>query len=341
MLLFFPQFDNDIHANKDVVQFPLHLAGHLGEALTIASESVDGDFDGYSAKRAPSFRAFMRLVANHRDETVVLFFLTSKTKFRAIFLKLLFPNLKIVVKSDQNETTFKIGKHQTSFFRSGGFLLRPLVNRMFFRSVRQICVETSSVFRQCTALEKVGEKVSHVPNGSSVVPVLGEKKNTILFVGRYDTKQKNFSLFLNALKRISKDLTRWNVAVIGGDAKESDFAPVTYLGTRPHSETMEQMRDAKILALSSLHEGSPIVFAEAKAAGCAIMTTDVSAARDYVPGANDGAISAIAETPYADALLDLIHRCNQDQIDFAKIQKYYLDHMDWDANTAEVARKLR
>ena len=340
MLLFFPKFDNEVHANKDVVQFPLHLSRHLKEPLIVASEGAEQNFGDYSSKRVSSFRAFVRLVAKHRDETVVLFFLTGTTKTRAILLKLLFPKLRIVVKSDQNEAKFRIGRHLTSFWRREGFFSRPLINRLFYRSVSQICVETSSVYRQFAALENVGHKFRHVPNGSSVIPNLSEKKNTIVFVGRYDAEQKNFSLLLDALKKISGSLHDWSVEVIGGQEKESDFLPVTYLGMRPHAETIEHMRAAKILALSSLYEGSPIVFSEAKAAGCAIMTTDVSSAGDYVTSTNDGAIAQISVEHYAEALKELLQRCEQGQIDFADIQTQYLEKFDWDKNTAKVAAKL-
>lgn len=340
MLLYFPAFDPNIHQNKDVMQFPLHLSKALNDPLKIAADTTPADDIGVEVLRTGGFLSLARHIKANDEKHLILYFMNGKTKLRSIFLKLLFPELKIIVKADQNEKTFSAQRHQANTQGKAPFFLRRLENKLFYRAVSAICVETKSVKAALSNLPEAANVVFHMPNGSSVAPDLPTKENIILFVGRHEADQKNFGLLEQAIRNSQKALQGWRVEVLGGEARESDIDLMSFAGSVPHSDTIDRMAKAKILALSSHHEGSPIVFAEAKACGCAILTTDVSAAGDYVATPNDGAISDHTLDGYTEKLQALVARCNTAEIDFQAIQNQYLDQMDWKATTKALARKL-
>ena len=326
--------------NKDPVQFPLHFAKYMNENLSIAARTPQPNGSDFKVARVSGFFSFLRYLSKSGDKTVILYFLSSKTKLRCIVIHACFPSVNIVIKADQDENSFQVAKHMATRRTLLRAPVRSLLNRLFYRAIRQICVETKSVHKVLSSLPETRGKIFLMPNGSSCVPKIENKKDLIVFIGRYQAPQKNFALFNEAIQASLSVLDEWQVDVIGGTDKPSGTNQMSFLGTLQHSQTMERLAEAKVLALSSEYEGSPIVFAEAKAAGCAILTTDVSSARDFVANGADGEIAQINLPDYAEKLKKIVDRCNRDDFDFLAIQQRYLDEFDWDKNCRALADKI-
>lgn len=340
MILYFSSFNPTVHFHKDVIQFPLNLARSVGDSLTVVGDQSYPDTSEYKTQKSRNFFEFIRLASSTPDKFVIMYFLSDRAKLRCILLHVFCPKKTIIVKADQNEFTFKLNQHQVSQLAGIKNAARRMLNSLFLKSVSLICVETESVFRNFSSVPEAVDKIFLLQNGSSRVPELVEKENIIVFVGRYESPQKNFELFLNAIKRCACALNGWRVEVVGGKKRDSTIEGVTFHGGMEHDQVMALLSKAKIFALSSLHEGSPIVFAEAKAAGCAILTTDVSSSKDYVPNAAHGEIATVSVSDYAEKLKNIISRCERSEFDFLAIREYYLENLDWKRNAELLAEKL-
>jgi glycosyltransferase involved in cell wall biosynthesis len=98
---------------------------------------------------------------------------------------------------------------------------------------------------------------------------------------------KNHSLLLEAFSRVRKSA---HLVIVGGGAEESRLrglaerleiqARVHFLGFR--SDLDRILADAKVVALSSLQEGTPVAFIEGLAAGCIPVGTAVGGVEDVL-----------------------------------------------------------
>lgn len=127
---------------------------------------------------------------------------------------------------------------------------------------------------------------------------LEEKENIIICVGRIGNHQKNTEMLLDALKTV--DLKDWNIYMIGPitssfDLKEEgDFQTkiMKFFEERPDykdkliftgmiydmKKVFDYFNRAKVLLLTSRHEGFANVYSQGAALGCYIMSTDVGGA---------------------------------------------------------------
>jgi glycosyltransferase involved in cell wall biosynthesis len=106
---------------------------------------------------------------------------------------------------------------------------------------------------------------------------------------------KNHSLLLQAFTRVRKNA---QLVIVGGGAEEPRLralaaelgiqARVHFLGFR--SDLDRILADAKVVALSSLNEGTPVAFIEGLAAGCIPVGTAVGGVEDVLEGGRWGKV---------------------------------------------------
>ncbi|MBS4200592.1 glycosyltransferase [Bacillus sp. FJAT-49732] len=129
-------------------------------------------------------------------------------------------------------------------------------------------------------------KISIIPNPITNLNIpqryIGDRKNTIVSVGRLDQKQKNQILLIRAFSKITNDYPDYKLMIYGeGDDRRLLEDEIYKLGLEGKIELpgqkdniMELIRDARMFVLSSDFEGMPNALIEAMAMGIPSISTD-------------------------------------------------------------------
>lgn len=153
-------------------------------------------------------------------------------------------------------------------------------------------------------------KIEYLPNGFynytniDMTVDVNKKENIILTVGRIGTRQKCNELLLEAFSLIYHKIPSWHVRLVGSITPEFENYLHRYFIRFPslkHRVTatgaiqdrqvlMNEYRQAKIFALTSLYEGGPNVIAEALYMGNYIITSDIDASIDATDGEKCGSV---------------------------------------------------
>ena len=130
-------------------------------------------------------------------------------------------------------------------------------------------------------IEKSNEPVSIV-----------KSKKILLNVGRHEEKDKKLTLLLNCVKRLVDESYDFELWMIGGgpdtklyEDKIKELAiekHVKLLGTKDNVFPYYKLSD--VVVLSSIREGNPVVFLEAKILNKPVISTDVSDAKTELKG---------------------------------------------------------
>jgi glycosyltransferase involved in cell wall biosynthesis len=144
-----------------------------------------------------------------------------------------------------------------------------------------------------------------------------EKKRTVLLPARM-LKDKGVIEFVNAVRRIKADAPNWRFVLAGAAGYDNPSAIaetdlrswqaadwVEWLG---HVDDMVPLyREAAIVCLPSYREGMPKALLEAAAAGCAVLTTNVTGCREAIESGVTGDLVPVRDSEtLATALLSLI-----------------------------------
>lgn len=140
------------------------------------------------------------------------------------------------------------------------------------------------------------------------------KKNTLLYVGRLSYGDKRVDRLLNIWKKLHATHADWCLKIVGdGEFRE----PLEKMAARDHLERVFFMgrqdpepfyREAKILCMTSTHEGMPMVINEALAYGCLpIAFNSFHAAEEMIPNEETGRlVPAFDLEQYARTLAELM-----------------------------------
>lgn len=180
-----------------------------------------------------------------------------------------------------------------------------------------------------------------------------EKENVIICVGRIGNYQKNTEMLLYALKSV--DLKDWKIYMIGPitssfDLKEEgdfQYKIDAFFAECPEyrdnliftgmiydmKEVFEYFNRAKVLLLTSRHEGFANVYSQGAALGCYIMSTDVGGA-DVASNQWKYGLKLEQENPamLARALQELV----DGKIDIKESQAYSIDEMSYSYRVRDV-----
>ena len=143
-------------------------------------------------------------------------------------------------------------------------------------------------------------------------PLLEGKRDSVIAVGRWDTRQKNASFLLQSLDRYygRGGTTETQVFGSGGEVfrslAERGF-PVVCHGVRSPGAVAAAMAEARALLLTSRWESGPIVAFEALSQGCTLISTDIPNARELVAAGCFGQI-ANSVPAYATAIKEEMKR---------------------------------
>lgn len=159
-----------------------------------------------------------------------------------------------------------------------------------------ICVSNDSK----KALEKMVDRndievLNNIIDGEYIEKLKDEEvddftfsKNKIYFVnvGRHDEEVKKITRIINATKKLNKSYKNFEVLLIGDGPSDNEYKSIIaneriknihLLGRK--SNPYKYMTNCDAILTSSIREGNPVVFVEAKILNIPIITTDVSDAK--------------------------------------------------------------
>jgi len=144
------------------------------------------------------------------------------------------------------------------------------------------------------------------------------KKNTIVLLPARMLKDKGVNEFVDAARKIRSQAPGWRFVLAGAAGYDNPSAineddlkiwqaegVVEWLG---HVDDMESLfKDAAVVCLPSYREGMPKALLEAAAAGCAVVTTDVTGCREAIASGLTGDLVPVRDSDsLAKAILSLI-----------------------------------
>lgn len=126
---------------------------------------------------------------------------------------------------------------------------------------------------------------------------LSKKDNTVLYVGRLDFSPKRIDLLLDIWDKASKCMPEWKLQILGSGPDEDRLKSIV---TRKSIENVEFLgfqkpnyyyKRAKVICMTSLFEGTPMVITEAMQYGCVPIVYDTfSAINDMIENEINGYI---------------------------------------------------
>jgi glycosyltransferase involved in cell wall biosynthesis len=316
-------FDGEVDAlllNKDVGMVPAYmhrLYGIPAEIICYGDPGEGGavrDFNGVRITRVkrnllnriPVLRSFLSpltltLAFRARSIGCLMQMHPSSSKYvnRALY-SLLNPSGKTYLKLDVDLEVMK--KLSSPRFPARG------IRNALLSSFTLISAETSAVYAEMKKLLP-SARIMQLPNGFDTLlggmvqaPSFAEKEDLVLVSGRIGCRQKNHEMLLDAL--LKTDMNGWKLIAAGpiepGFEKViEDFyrqAPekkhsVIFMGpARDRAELYGLYKRSKVLCMTSLYEGFPLVMAEAAYFGNYIISTPVGAERDITSGGKFGAV---------------------------------------------------
>lgn len=277
----------------------------------------------YKKKKFLMFRElnFFKYIAinNKKIDNLMLFHLSPKTMLQTVMYKKLNPKGKVYVKLDLNISGVKGVQNfeKNTLKRKCYFQLI----KSFFNKVDLVSCETKDVYEAISnkGLYGIGikEKIEYIPNGfddellkelNLDIKKYEEKENIMITVGRIGTYPKNNEMLLEAINNI--DLKDWKIMFIGPLTEGFKIKYEQFIERNPEKkekvlligninnkkELFEYYNKAKVFLLTSIFEGSALVFPEALRFGNYILTTDVGGAKDITNNSKIGKIVPVNDT---------------------------------------------
>lgn len=312
--------------------------------------------------------AMMKTIVRNARKIDVLFINGSSAKhMTAVFLyKKINPSGKVIVFGDMEAPQAK-ELYMNGFMYSTGFSgkIKKLLTNFFFHNVTYIVANTEAYgYMERLFIRNGWSGLLHFYplvddekfNSFGITrKTFAEKENIMVCVGRIGNYQKNTEMLLEALHKV--DLKDWKIYMIGpitnsfnlndgGDFQKriDDFFEkcpqhkdkLIFTGMIYDQKTLfEYYNRAKILLMTSRHEGFANVYSQAAAMGCFIVSTDVGGA-DVC--SNYWAFGEKLPQENSDALAEVIDKITSGEYDFPIEKALSFDEMCYSTNIGKIKR---
>lgn len=363
-LTIFPELEN-VHLAKDVGMIPYFLHRERGYECTIACFGkgnypyLNQEAKGLKLRQIRKLfkNDFLNLVvfvlSEHRRYDVLQMYHYSRETLVLLFM---FRMLGLFRK----QTYLKLdADDRVRSFKYHG--IRGLFARFLFRSISLVTAESIPICTNLNHSHRMGKEVVYVPNGfykhrgrNSRIQY-ADKSNVILSVGRLGAEQKATELVCEAFLKFIPAYPEWTLMLVG--AEEPAFRDYldNLLGEeeclRGRVIRANEVADrallvsyydrAKVFVLPSRWEGFPLVYLEAMASGCYIITTPVSAAFDITKNGELGAIVPFEGVEeITSALKDFVARESIMESISGQIQDYAYQNFWWPDIVETIDKKL-
>lgn len=351
----FPQGKN-IHLIKDVGMIPFVLGkeGYYDTTIAFYEDRVnlpylENEVKGLNYVKIPrifkyeSLNILFFLIKNLSKYNIIMFFHGGKGKiFNVVFFKFItLKKIKFYLKLDMDSN--EINKK----FNKKGFKFRLMSK---FSSYIDLITVESRIMNDFLNRYSF-YRTKYLPNGYSAEKnkvFSSNKENIIITVGRLGTHQKDTETLLKALEKV--DLRDWKVELIGPISES--FQPyldfyfeknthlkekIIFLGNISNrQELKEKYLKAKVFTLTSRNEGFPLVFPEAIASGCYIVSTDLPPVYDVTNNLEFGEIFTIGDFNQLATILQKIVNNETVLPNSEKIRNFARCNFDWNV----ISKKL-
>jgi glycosyltransferase involved in cell wall biosynthesis len=198
-----------------------------------------------------------------------------------------------------------------------------IINFIFRHPNIIVITQNKDDYREISSKKMMNQSSVELIRGSGVdlslfVSADATKKEKLVLLPARMLRDKGVKEFVDAVRIIRSEATEWRFVLAGAASYDNptaisnselehwaSTAGVEWVG---HIEDMTSLfTDAAIVCLPSYREGMPKVLLEAAAAGCAIVTTDVTGCREAIePGVTGDLVPARDHHALASALRSLI-----------------------------------
>ncbi|MDR2599223.1 MAG: glycosyltransferase [Oscillospiraceae bacterium] len=195
------------------------------------------------------------------------------------------------------------------------------------------------------------------PTKIQIVANPEKKENIILTVGRIGTTQKNNEELMIAFDYVANILSDWSLRFVGTIEPEFQKYIDYFFTERPDLKSRiiftgpiidkkklyEEYSKAKVFVLTSLHEGSPNVIAEALVHGCMFVTSDIDIADDITNFNTLGKkYTRLNKEELAHALIEVCTKADEKGMKkhIPKALDYADRYYDWEKNAKKLAYML-
>lgn len=247
---------------------------------------------GHFGQKLAALKTIFFVLKLRRKTNRLILIHISRENILLAFLFGFISNKKTYIKSDMNIDGFL--RNDNSFWAKNK-IIDPIIKAIAVRYIDKISVETQLGKGLIDGFFNRRIKTFYLPNSSNLSPIkecdISKKEDRVLYVGRLGCPHKNVELILDALSEIKSCPFHFDfVGPITDDFKSliDGFNKNDQLDVEFHGPVYDEMKlrmlytRAKYLILSSRSEGFPLVFPEALASGCTIISSDVYAAKDVV-----------------------------------------------------------
>lgn len=348
----------NFHLVKDVGQLPYHMYKEYNYDSTLVTCNNDENYiylkdevKGLKINFIPKLKIFkinfgvlFYLIKNSKNIDVLhQFHIRNYTLFYAFIYKVLNKKGINYIKADADEKSLI----------SRGYIIKSKYLKAVEKYVDILSFETSSIvelFKKQNPL--LTTKIIKISNGIDEKYILEtlsiknlkyvQKENTIVYVARIGTYQKNTELFLNAIEKIN--LGNWTVHLIGEISDDfEEYVNKFFLRNKDlkdkikfhgnitsRKEIYNYYIKSKIFCMSSRYEGFPLVYPEVLYFGNYIFTTDVSGAKDITSNGKYGMIIKNFDLDtYSKELEKLIKLFTNEFSLYNNIRKYAVENYTW------------
>lgn len=266
----------------------------------------------------------------------------------ANILRLLRPQVRIIMKLDMDELTVKRIQNKSGFSE----MTKDLLRRFLGRNIDVFLVETHYAYNNLSIIKPFNRSVSLIPNGinaKEAYPWDTIKEDIIVVIGRIGACQKNHELLLKAFST-AKNLHGYTLYFVG--PVEANFKRfyedlchanptlkdlVYFTGNIDRKEDLYQYyKRAKIVAFSSYYEGFSIAMIEAMYFGCYLISTDLAVAYDLTLNGTYGKI-----VPINCQLLTKMEKDGvMDYVKYIHTNQGEISHSSWFENSVDLYAKI-
>lgn len=303
----------NVHLTKDVGQIAYFMHKKFNYNATLIGHKTDNSYPllkelkGLKLTLLPkikigriSLSLLIFLLFNSKKIDVLhLFHHATKTYLYAIVYKFLNKNGFLYIKSD----VVLQGLLEYRSFMNPRYKLRNFFFHKAMKITDIVSVETKKAYELINQFyPQYKHKFIHLPNGADIqnayqlspLKSFEQKENMIITVGRIGAFEKNHELFLEAISKI--DLKEWKVVMVGPIEEKFQNYLSNFFKNFPalkdkiiltgnitsKKELFNYYNNAKVFCLTSISEGSPLVFPEALAYGNFILSTNVGGVEDII-----------------------------------------------------------
>lgn len=343
----FPELEN-IHLIKDCGMIPFIMHKYYGYDSTIAGYKNDKNYD-YINTQVKGLKIYffkkkfsdslldgcLYIIKNNKKIDVLnLFQMTPRSFWYALVYKVLNNKGIVYLKTDNtNKNIFN-----KNWFKK----------KIKFKAIEIFDIISSESYDACQYFNnKFPVHYEYIQNGfydNGKRNNIESKNNIILTVARIGSVEKANDVMLNGFAEAAKYLPSWKLRMVGNvNEKFKKFISeyfVKYPELKNRVEFVGPIQDRKILdkeyqkakvfTLTSISEGSPIVFLEALKSGCYIVTSDIEVANEITQSGTIGTVFHMGKiNEYAKALVEICSD-NARLRDLApKIQDYAYSKYYW------------